>query len=153
MGVFKNLKKAKETLEELCEKYKLCKNLLGLEKTNGACFGYQIEKCGGACQGSEPCINYNVRFAEAFSDLRIKKWPFEGPILLKEGKKAHLIDKWCYLGLVDENTLEIPSKNKDLMFDYRTYKILVKFLLNDKISGNIKLLDEGYLAKYARLNL
>ncbi len=137
LAVFKTKAKAKKALLELADEYNLCHKLLGLENGDGACFRSQIEKCNGACSGAEMPIKYNIRFAEAFARLKLKQWPFKGPILIKEGQKAHLVYKWCYLGIMDSEADTSELLNQKPQFDFDTYKILVKFVLKPEYEKNI----------------
>ena len=138
LAVYKTKGKAKRTLTALAKEFKLCKKLLELEKGKGECFGCQINGCYGACVKEELPLKYNLRFREAFTKTRIKTWPFKGPIVIPEGEKAHLIDKWCYLGLLENQNFIADDINKnDLQFDWDTYKILVNYLL--KPGNNVKI--------------
>lgn len=46
---FTSLHEARETLFRITETFCLCQKINGLYKSNGACFHYQIQQCGGAC--------------------------------------------------------------------------------------------------------
>lgn len=141
LGIFRTKGKAKDTLLQLADEFTLCHKLLGLENGKGACFRSQIEKCKGACTQAEHPLKYNMRFAEAFTKFKIKQWPFAGPILIKEGKKAHLVNKWCYLGIYNENEKEdLIEKSKRFQFDWDTYKILLKFIMKPEYSKKIRIL-------------
>jgi DNA polymerase-3 subunit epsilon len=55
-------------------------------------------------------------------------WPFNGPVLLREGDEAHLIDSWRYLGTArDEAALYDLLENKPAPFDHNIYRILTKY--------------------------
>lgn len=126
VAVFRSLGQAKKALTDLAATHSLCKKLLTVEKTNGACFGYQLNTCHGACMGKELPAKYNIRFIEAFGKTKLKQWPFEGAIAIYEGKTGHIVSHWCYLGTVDEHTNSVSG---DYQFDYDTYKILSRHLL------------------------
>ncbi|HLL60777.1 MAG TPA: hypothetical protein VK338_03600, partial [Candidatus Nitrosocosmicus sp.] len=113
---------------------------LGLEKIKGACFSSKLGICKGACTKKELYLKYNIRFTEAFTKTRIKKWPFDGPIMIKEeceeGFTGHILDQWCYVGrVVSEYEKESET---DISFDYDTYKILERYLKDTKHSRNIQ---------------
>jgi DNA polymerase III subunit epsilon len=137
MAVFKNKKQARETLTNLAKDHNLCDKFLGLQKTNGSCFNYQLERCKGICDGREIPMKYNLRFIEAFLKTKIKSWPYDGPVTIKEvdpesGKEElFLIHNWCIVQkqVGDNQTLE------DLVFDYDVYKILRRFIYNIKNSN------------------
>lgn len=132
MAVFKNKRQAKETLTNLAKDHNLCDKFLGLQKTKGACFNHQLGRCLGVCAGKEIPMKYNLRFIEAFLKTKIKSWPYDGPVTIKEispedGKEElFLIHNWCIVQKQenDNNSLE------DLVFDYDVYKILRRFVLD-----------------------
>jgi len=126
LGVFRSFAQAKKHLTHMASDHELCKKLLGVERASDACFGYQLDTCRGACVGREFCAKYNIRFLEAFGKTRLKRWPFDGAIAIYEGKTAHVVSHWCYLGTFDEHT---NSVTPEYHFDYDTYKILSRHLL------------------------
>lgn len=130
IGVFRSKKQIKNCFFSLAQKYNLCYKLLGLEKTDKYCFAYHLNRCFGACKGLEKKIKYNLRFDEAFYNLKIRSWPFTGPIVIKEKgdkEESHLIDKWCYLGKINSRLTKLNS-NRKYIFDYDVYKIINKYL-------------------------
>ncbi len=136
MGIFPSKKKAKEYMREKALDHSLCEKLLGLEKCSGSCFGHKLERCKGACVGRELPVRYNIRFVQAFSQKKIKTWPFRGAIKITEydpienRKEEFIINKWC-----------LTSKDSDeIFFDYDTYKILVRYIFNEKNSRKISYL-------------
>lgn len=114
LGICRSQKDAKKILETAISEHKLCAKLMGLEKSKGACFGRQINKCNGACEKKENPGIYNVRFLEAFAGRKVKAWPFKGPIVIY---KKLLVDNWCLM---------------DGTFDWDTYKILSRFVFDAK---------------------
>ncbi|HUD44799.1 MAG TPA: exonuclease domain-containing protein [Patescibacteria group bacterium] len=142
VGFFRSKRQAKDYLARMVKEYSLCDKLLGIEKTNSSCFSYRLDICKGACIGKEPAIKYNMRFLQAFSEIKVKPWPFKGPIIIEEynplnKKKEHfIIDKWCYIGSIkytEDATNEQLSQ--DISFDLDIYKILRGFFRNP---NNIK---------------
>ncbi len=150
MGVFRSVKTAKQFLIEAAKQYDLCEKLLGLEKGKGACFGYRLGRCKGGCVGKEAAIKYNLRFLMAFSNSKLKSWPFSGPVLIEErdpfDEKAEgfLVDKWCFLGSVRDDADQIPLNGS---FDYDTYKILERYLNSPKNQRNIKQISDKFLSQ------
>lgn len=134
MGVFKTKKQAREALINLTKEYSLCDRYLGLEKTKHACFNSQLGRCKGVCAGKEIPMKYNLRFIEAFLKTKIKAWPHQGPVVIKEvdpesGKEeAFLIHNWCIVQKTDETSLE------DLVFDFDVYKILRRFMYKENFN-------------------
>ncbi len=62
---FSSLERAKKHMEKLLEDHQLCQKLVGLYKSQGACFHRQIGLCLGACTGEEPVSEYNERAMKA----------------------------------------------------------------------------------------
>lgn len=141
MAVFKTLKQAKKYLHDLALEHTLCNKLLGLEHTTGACFGSQLQTCNGACQQRELAAKYNLRFLAAFQKTKIKQWPFRGAIAIREGETTHLVSHWCYIGTVHEfDEHNIHTLTEDLTFEYDTYKILHRYLLQPHAQRKISVL-------------
>ena len=134
LGIFKSQKQAKEHAVKLVKEYNLCDKYLGIQKTKGECFAYQLGWCKGACKKKESPTLFNARFVFAFAKTKLKSWPFQGPILVKEKnyesgmEEAHIFDKWCYLGKFDE----FENTNTTGEYDYDIYKILKQYIGNPK---------------------
>jgi len=133
LGVFKHRTQAKEFLGAIAKTHTLCHKLLGLERARTYCFGYHLGRCRGACAGEEPAAAYNERLTAAFTDRRIRSWPFRGGIVLEESSggrsEMFLIDNWCLMGSLTTHDGEerqfVPSTHR---FDYDTYKIMYGFV-------------------------
>ncbi|PSG88108.1 exonuclease domain-containing protein [Aurantibacter aestuarii] len=69
---FTNKQSGTHFLEKMVEDYNLCLKLVGLERTNKACFNQSIKKCIGACIEEESAETYNKRIQEL-----IKKYSYE----------------------------------------------------------------------------
>lgn len=154
LAVYPHRGRAKDALSELARTFDLCPKLLGLEKTSGACFSYQLHKCRGACVGQELAEHYNQRVLTAFEHQRIHVWPYKGPILLEEQTDteqyyALIIDKWCILGEVTQEPFCEPVvRPRDFAFDLDTYKILQTYLTHKLQHLTIKLLEPSQLAQF-----
>lgn len=138
LGIFKSQKQAKEHLHGLVKEYNLCEKSLGMQKLRGSCFAYQLGWCKGACKKKEKASLYNARFILAFSKTKLRSWPFNGPIVVKENNEdmgeAMVFDKWCYLGKLNEYEFE-DLRDATTLSDFDVYKMLNSFLKEDK---NIK---------------
>lgn len=142
-GVFQTSKQAKDNLEGIARTYQLCPKLLGLEKSNGACFRYQLGLCKGACIEKESPESYNKRVEFALARTKIETWPFTSKIAVAiSTTRSLIIDQWIPQGIVDhENEDQIsPVENN---FDIDTYKILRSFLRQNKQSIQ-PYTDNGY---------
>lgn len=61
LSEYPKLGHAKNHLNKVRESFELCGKLLGIDKSNGACFYYHIKQCRGACVGQESLDVYNAR--------------------------------------------------------------------------------------------
>ena len=67
-------------LMDQVEVFQLCPKLSGIQKTSGACYDFQIQKCLGACCNKESPETYNSR-AFGFLDSIIEQ---DGAVMIKE---------------------------------------------------------------------
>jgi DNA polymerase III subunit epsilon len=144
LGVFRTMKQAKDFLYKVAKEYKLCPKVLGLEKGKGACFYYYLQQCSGACTKKVDSLRYNLKFDEGFYKRKIRPWMFNGPIVIKETgdrEEAHVIDKWCYLGSIKNEFENLSELEKEYRFDYDTYKILNKFIMDPKNQRKIRFIN------------
>lgn len=154
-GVYKSVKQAKNFLTYISDKYSLCKKILNLENTTTACFSYRLGRCNGACLGEENPLAYNSRFIMAFSQAKIKKWPFSGPILIEESnspedkKETFFIDKWCVIGSIITDELEVEKFIEySSKFDVDHYEILKRYIKSAKNKNKIKQITKRKLSEY-----
>jgi len=159
LGVFRTTTQAKAKLRALAKEYRLCHKLLGLEPGEGACFAHQLKACNGACAGKENTEEYNARFDAAFAERRLKTWPYAGTVMIDEKENAErgtvlFIDNWALLGAYRYDGEEFSSLVEDGMpdgFDYDTYKILARYMLNPRNRRTIRTLSASeYKQAYAR---
>ncbi len=186
LGLFKSRRQLENHLLQISEKYQLCHILLGIEnqglthqthhpKKSKPCFSYHLGKCKGACIGQEKPLFYNLRFQQAFSQAKLKKWPFPGPIVVGENhpdselSHYYLVDQWCILSEFDrmpQDTFDFPgiispsvrtgldlsapqtSPESPPTFDLDTYKILLRFVLNPKNQQKIKIVGTAFLPNF-----
>lgn len=131
-GVYPNRTKAKLSLEDHLRTYQLCPKLLGLEKSNGACFLYQLDRCRGACIGREPLEGYNARVELAMERSKVEAWPYKSAVLLKfrgDEKYALVIDQWNVIGSLKTDETGQPHFEKmGQGFNIDTYRILHSFI-------------------------
>jgi DNA polymerase-3 subunit epsilon len=139
LAVYPTKQHMKRKLAETVRTHRLCPKLLGLEHSDGPCFGSQVGLCDGACTDRELPARYNMRFTEAFSKTKIRPWPFPGPIAVNEGICMHIVDRWCYLGKTDNQDGFVSGATlPEAAFDYDTYKILSGYLLRKAKNRQIR---------------
>ena len=151
VALFRSMSHAKETIRDIAQDSRLCQKLLGIETGEGPCFGSQIERCEGACVGRESPKSYNERFDDAFRRRKIKSWPYGGAIMVKEQKTedsgiAFLVKDWRIIESYSyENGCTERFLTAESEFDYDTYKILARFILNPKNRKSISSVSEKEL--------
>lgn len=135
-GAFRTRRQAEAMLREIVLTRGLCNKVLGIEKGSGACFGYQIKTCRGACVGEDPLLLHEARLTAALAKLKLRSWPFAGAAGIKEVSPAgdrteiHIFDQWRHLGTAsnDEELWQILADGRTLAFDLDSYRILTRFL-------------------------
>jgi DNA polymerase-3 subunit epsilon len=135
-GAFRSRASARTAMRELAKAYSLCHALVGLDAGAGPCTAYRAQRCRGACIGAEAPISHAMRAIQALSRLRVKPWPYSGPIAVRERgvyserAEMHVIDRWRYLGTAhDEAEVEELARSRgDARFDLDTYRALHRML-------------------------
>ncbi len=140
-GLYPSERAARTALTRLAREQKLCLRLLGLEAGDGSCFGYQIGRCAGACIGKEPAQRHGARLKIALLPLKLKHWPWRGPVGVREADargvaQVHVIDRWQYLGsFVNDSDEDWPTLRRDALsyrveegFDADAYRILSRVI-------------------------
>lgn len=126
-GVYTSKSKAKRSLEERRKTFDLCPKLLGLEKTKGACFQYQLGHCKGACIGREDKDRYNLRVELASRRAKMEDWKYDHPVVLStEDGTNVVVDKWVVLGYIDPYDGSFTAVEK--LFNIDSYRILLSFI-------------------------
>ncbi|HRN96530.1 MAG TPA: exonuclease domain-containing protein [Candidatus Levybacteria bacterium] len=149
VAIVKSKKQAGTILRDLARIHGLCPKVLGIEHTVSSCFSYRLGWCKGACVGKEQPLTYNLRMTMAFSEYKVKKWPFDGPIqiteenALDEKSVSYVINSWCYLGSCEGDAH--CELNTEYIFDHDMYKILVQFLKNPANYKKIRSLNLSLL--------
>ena len=137
-GVFKTKKGAKELIKNLANEFNLCNKLLGLESGKGKCFAHQLNKCTGVCVGHEKHELHHLRLRQALIVHKIKTWPFEGRIGIKElntdtnNTEVHIFEHWCHLETVNNeiDLAEASTTKYEKKFDLDFYKLIQKSITN-----------------------
>lgn len=102
-GLYRTEREARRALEAIARAHGLCAKVLGLEAGEGSCIAYQVQRCRGACVEAEPRERHLARTKLALAAERLKPWPYEGAVAIRERafggfEQWHVIDGWRYLG-------------------------------------------------------
>lgn len=131
-GLFGSRAAARAALRALAAEHGLCPLVLGLEQGRAPCFEHQIGRCRGACAGREPLPAHGLRLGQALARLRVRDWPYRGPVAVREGEPGApllVLDTWRYLGRAC-NELELAERlahGAACPFDPDVYRILVRY--------------------------
>ena len=128
-GVYENKTKAKKRIDDITRTFNLCPKLMGLEKTNRACFSHTLGKCYGACVGKEAADDYNRRFETALERARLESWPYQSAIAIPTNDRGDgvVIDNWIVKGFYTHNDPESLDSYRHT-FNVDEYKILRRFI-------------------------
>jgi DNA polymerase-3 subunit epsilon len=113
-GPFGSKRAMREALMALAHEHALCWRRLGLERrVDGPCFGRQVRKCAGACDGGESAQAHDARLREALAPHALPAWPWPGPAVVREAAAdgtrcdVHVLRDWSWLGTArDDSELE-----------------------------------------------
>lgn len=137
-GLFRSKKDAEKALSGIAAKNDLCNKLLGLEPDgDGPCFQRSLGRCRGACDGGEDVVRYNLRTQIAFHGLRLKTWPWKGPVGVVEhnartGRTDILVVyNWMHVATLRgmDEIDGLSWRGQAVNFDLDSYKLVVKALM------------------------
>ncbi len=135
-GSFRGMREAENALRELALLGRLCPQRLGLEQGSGPCQAHGLRRCNGVCTERETPAAHDERLLAALRPLRLKPWPWSGPVAISEtfeatGRTAlHVFDRWCLLGsahdeaAADELLANLPPRR----FDLERYRLFSRWL-------------------------
>ncbi len=144
-GLYRSEREARRALEAIARTQGLCAKVLGLETGEGSCVAYQLHRCRGACVGAEPRERHLARTKLALAAQRLKPWPYEGSVAIRERafggfEQWHVIEGWRYLGTLtrregvddDGDALAAGGRGPETpgvaRFDVDAYRVLTRYL-------------------------
>jgi DNA polymerase III subunit epsilon len=135
-GPFRTERDAWRALEGKAREAGLCLKVLGLERGPGSCFAFQLARCRGACAGREPRALHDARAQLALATLRLRPWPFTGPVGIREpgaggeGSVLHVVDRWRHLGTASDaaEVAGLLESADEVAFDPDAYRIIARCL-------------------------
>ncbi|MFZ1250132.1 MAG: exonuclease domain-containing protein [Candidatus Microsaccharimonas sp.] len=134
-GIYRNRTAAKKKIEEVTRLFNLCPKLMGVEKTNGACFSYSLGKCKGACVGKESSELYNRRVELALEHSKIPMWEYPSAVSVPinaEGESV-VVNNWIIQGFLNAEG-EMIINDVEPNFDVDEYKIIRRFLRSNQLN-------------------
>jgi DNA polymerase III subunit epsilon len=139
-GPFRTERDAWRALEGKAREAGLCLKLMGLEPGPGSCVALQVGRCRGACVGKEAPALHDARLRLALAALRIRPWPFAGPVGIREraadgpGTLLHAVDRRQPLGTArdEADVADLLRGQAKRVFDPDSYRIVARCL--DRLS-------------------
>lgn len=137
-GLFRSKRDAERALSGIAAKNELCNRLLGLEpERDGPCFQRTLGRCKGACEELESVERYNLRVQIAFHSLRLKTWPWKGPVgIVEQDARSGRTDilvvyNWMHVATVhdEEELQDLSLRGQAVTFDLDSYKLLIGALM------------------------
>lgn len=142
-GLYATAREARQALRKLAEAHFLCPLQLGLEaaKPDKPCAGIKTHQCRGVCIGKEPVSRHSARLMTALAKLKLKPWPYAGPVALVERDEFgmmedfHLFDRWRYLGRArsEEALHHRLSERDETTFDPDIYRAFLKYFQGSRL--------------------
>lgn len=135
-GNFRGEREARTALQEMARQHRLCAARIGLELATGPCQAAHLGRCNGVCAGKESPRLHDLRLATALAALRLRAWPWPGPVLIPETHAAsaraetHLFDHWCHLGSArsEAELAELLAQPPARRFDADICRLLQRWL-------------------------
>lgn len=147
-GLYRSRSQANKLLNKLADTEQLCTTVLGLEPSTRGCFKLQLNRCRGACIGSESLASHNRRLLQALASHDELIWPYPGAIAIREQPAARLsvFDRYYFLGEVDnlEQTLALLTQPEPKLLDRDSYRILLHFLHKQAWQEKIMLIADEH---------
>ena len=129
-GLFPSPRKARNALRRLATKHRLCHSLLGIAESAGlSCTGCTRGLQAGACAAKPARLRHLIRAHEALQPLLVKRWPYNGPVAIRERSDLHVISGWHYLGTAkSEAEVHAVLESRLPFFDEEIFRLLSKAL-------------------------
>jgi len=135
-GPFPAKASARALLARLASEHGLCWKATGAQSIDGPCFARQLKRCHGYCVGTETLAAHNARLAGALASFAFPRWPFAGPIAIREThpdhgwQRAHVFNRWRYFGSArtESEMHALADSCEDVAFDADIFRLIAKRL-------------------------
>ena len=128
-GIFDSARTARNALLRLVTRHHLCHALMGIAETPA------MPCTGCAADDASHCVRKTDRLKQmakalvALRPWRVEKWPYAGPIGVRERSDLHVLDDWRYVGTAHgEHELHQVMETRAPYFDQDTFAYLTKTL-------------------------
>ena len=121
-GLFATARKATNALARIAARERMCPRFAGLDVRDCACSELQHTR-------------QLIGLARALSPLKLQRWPFAGPIAVRERQTLHVFDRWEHLASVRTvSDVQRALAQRRNGFDPDVYALLARRL--PRIRGN-----------------
>ena len=138
-GTYRAEHDARRALEELAREHRWCFKLLGLESGPGSLRRFAARPLQRRLRRQGAARVHLARVKLALMPQRLKHWPHDGPMLVREGAgeraEYHVIDGWQHLGTLDGDAVNAAGRarlaarsGRRTDFDIDSYRILTRML-------------------------
>jgi hypothetical protein len=135
LGFYRGFREAKQALQDLAEKFRLCRKMLGIERGGGPCSGVSQNRCDGACQKPELRESRRGSMLEAFRRAGAVSWPYPGAVLIEEREsdtaeqgEAYLVQNWILIARIRYTGDSHQVYKMSQSFDRDQFKVLKKII-------------------------
>ena len=99
-GVFASQRKARNALRRLAARRSLCHVMLGIADIDDAtpCLACPVDGAGSNCVRRVDRAAQSMRIMIALGPTRLPRWPYAGPVGVRERRDMHVFDRWRYVG-------------------------------------------------------
>jgi DNA polymerase-3 subunit epsilon len=127
-GVFGSERKARNARIRLANRHFLCHALLGItESARFPCLACAALPQRRTCAARAARLKHLIKACEALRPFRIARWPYPGPIGIRERCDIHFFDQWRYLGTGQgESDVQEILRSRAHDFDRDIFELLEK---------------------------
>jgi len=141
LGVYKSKHHAKEQIRSVAQDNGVCLKRLGMSVRpgTGPCFGFQLDRCDGACIKKVSPEAHNQTIRTAFAKYMVKRWPYETAQTITETRSRRedtfVVDDWWLVDArttVGSETYAFFDETREeymSVFNYDMYKVIANHLL------------------------
>lgn len=129
-GIFDSPRKAKNAIRRLAAAHRLCHSVLGLDEDScAACSGGHGDGGTVGCARGTARLGHLTRAFTALRDLRVPRWPYCGPIAVRERGDVYIFDQWRYLGTARSLAdVQAAMETRAPEFNVKVFRLIVKTL-------------------------
>lgn len=140
-GFFTSERKAHNALRRLTTRLGLPDELPARRRTKAAS-GHVVAT--PAHEDAPQRLRRIMRIYDAMREWRVARWPYEGPVGVREHRELHVFDQWCHLGTARDAS-EVPEilASGPRVFDHTVYDLLTRVFARIPAHRVVRLARDG----------